>query len=155
MVRMNFVTRLVLGIAVLLGFGLPLSIAAETRIRFSDFYIGRTYQAGVGMGPALQISPKLLSLHGRSIEILGFMDGLLPRDGMFFMILREPLIGCPFHAVDFDWASFAAVFLKKGTSYMDGPIKVRGRLDVGRKSDETGLISYVRIYDAEVARYQP
>jgi hypothetical protein len=139
----------------LLGLGFPVSTAAETRIRFSDFYIGQSYQAGVGMRPALQISPKLVSLQGQNVEILGFMDGLLPRDGMFFMILREPLIGCPFHAVDFDWASFAAVFLKKGTSYIDGSIRVRGRLDVGRKNDETGLMSYVRIYDAEVSRYRP
>lgn len=107
------------------------------------------------MRPALQLSPKLLSLQGHGIEILGFMDGLLPRDGMFFMVLREPLIGCPFHAVDFDWASFAVVFLKRGTNYIDGPIRVRGRLDVGKRADETGLESYVRIYDAEISRYQP
>lgn len=133
----------------------PVSVAAERRIRFSDFYIGETYQAGVGMRPDLKISPKMLSLHGQRIEIVGFMDGILPRDGMFFMILKEPLIGCPFHSVDFDWASFAAVFLKKGTSYIDGPIKVAGRLDVGRRQDETGFTSYVRIYDATVSRYQP
>ena len=139
----------------LLGVGSAPSAAAETRIRFSDFYIGQTYQAGIGMRPALQISPKLVSLQGQNIEILGFMDGLLPRDGMFFMILKEPLIGCPFHAADFDWASFAAVFLKKGTAYIDGPITVRGRLDVGRRNDETGLLSYVRIYDAEISRYRP
>lgn len=133
----------------------PVSAAAETRIRFSDFYIGETYQAGVGMRPDLKISPKMLSLHGQRIEIVGFMDGILPRDGMFFMILKEPLIGCPFHSVDFDWASVAAVFLKKGTSYIDGPIKVTGRLDVGQRQDETGFVSYVRIYDAAVSGYQP
>jgi hypothetical protein len=140
---------------VLQGLGFPLSAAAATRIRFSDFYIGETYQAGVGMRPDLKISPKLLSLNGETVEIIGFMDGILPRDGMFFMILKEPLIGCPFHSVDFDWAGFAAVFLKKGTSYIDGPIKVTGRLDAGRKQDETGFLSYVRIYDATVSRYQP
>ncbi len=155
MFRLHLVRRLVIWIPLLLGLGFSLPAFAETRIRFSDFYVGHTYQGGVGMGPALRISPKVQSLHGQRIEILGFMDGLLPRDGMFFMILREPMIGCPFHSVDFDWASFAAVFLKKGTSYMDGPIRVRGRLDVGRKTDETGLVSYVRIYDAEVSRYQP
>ncbi len=155
MLRLHLVRRPVICIPLLLGLGFWLPASAEMRIRFSDFYAGQTYQGGVGMGPALRISPKLQSLHGQRIEILGFMDGLLPRDGMFFMILREPMIGCPFHAVDFDWASFAAVFLKKGTSYLDGPIRVRGRLDVGRKTDETGLLSYVRIYDAEVSRYQP
>ena len=129
-------------------------VRAETRIRFSDFYVGETYQGGVGMRPELKISSKLSSLNGQKVEILGFMDGLLPRDGMFFIILKEPLIGCPFHSVDFDWASFATVFLKRSTAYLDGPIKVAGRLDVGKRQDETGVTSYVRIYDATVTRAQ-
>ena len=147
-------SRLVMCLPLVLGVGFTLPAAAETRIRFSDFYFGETYQAGVGLGPKLQISPKLLSLNGQRVEIFGFMDGILPRDGMYFMILKEPLIGCPFHSVDFDWASFAAVFLKKGTNYVDGPIKVTGRLDVGRKVDDTGFTSYVRIYDATISRAQ-
>jgi hypothetical protein len=137
-----------------LGIGLPAPAAAETRIRFSDFFVGETYQVGVGTTPDFKISPKLLNLHGQRIEIFGFMDGILARDGMFFMILKEPLIGCPFHSIDFDWANFAPVFLKKPTSYFDGPIKITGRLDVGRRHDETGFVSYVRIYDAAVGRAQ-
>ena len=147
-------TKWAIVVTLALVLSLPPPAAAEARVKFSDFYIGETYQGGVGMGPKLQISPKLLSLNGQRVEIFGFMDGILPRDGMFFMILKEPLIGCPFHSVDFDWASFGAVFLKKGTDYIDGPIKVTGRLDVGRKQDETGFTSYVRIYDAVVGRAQ-
>jgi hypothetical protein len=64
------------------------------------------------------------------------------------------LIGCPFHSIDFDWGSFAPIFLKKGTAYIDGPIKVTGRLEVGKKLDETGFTSYLRIYDATVTRVQ-
>ena len=153
MARIGFVMRLIVTI-LLLGLNLPLPAVAETRIRFSDFYIGETYQVGIGTTPDFKISPKLLNLHGQRIEIFGFMDGILARDGMFFMILKEPLIGCPFHAIDFDWANFAPVFLKKPTSYLDGPIKITGRLDVGRRRDETGFVSYVRIYDAAVSRAQ-
>ena len=154
MARMDVVTRLANVVTLALLLSLPRPAAAETRIRFSDFYVGETYQAGVGMGPKLQISPRLQDLNGQRVEIFGFMDGILPRDGMYFMILKEPLIGCPFHSVDFDWSSFAAVFLRKGTNYMDGPIKVMGRLDVGRRQDETGFTSYVRIYEASVSRAQ-
>ena len=151
---MDVVTRLAIVVTVALLLGLPRPTTAETRIRFSDFYVGETYQAGVGLGPKLQLSPKLLGLNGQRVEIFGFMDGILARDGMFFMILKEPLIGCPFHAIDFDWANFAPVFLEKPTSYLDGPIKITGRLDVGRRRDETGFVSYVRLYDAAVGRAQ-
>jgi hypothetical protein len=128
--------------------------AAETRVRFSDFYIGPTYQPAPGLMPDFRISPKIQGLNGQRVEILGFMDGILPRDGMFFMLLKEPLIACPFHSMDFDWGNFAPVFLKKRTAYIDGPIKVTGRLEVGKKLDETGFTSYVRIYDATIARAQ-
>lgn len=154
MTRVGVVTRLVIYMALGLGLGLPAPAAAESRIRFSDFYVGETYQVGVGTTPDFKISPKLLTLHGQRVEIFGFMDGILSRDGMFFMVLKEPLIGCPFHSIDFDWSNFAPVFLKKPTSYFDGPIKVTGRLDVGRTRDETGFVSYVRIYEAAVSRAQ-
>jgi hypothetical protein len=126
------------------------SARAAKQIRFSDFYVGETYQAGIGMTPDLQLSETVRRLNGQTVEILGFMDGILPRDGMHFMMLREPSFQCPFHATSFDWAGFAAVFLKNPTEYMDGPVRVTGRLDVGRKTDEMGLVSYVRIYDARL-----
>lgn len=154
MARVRFATRLVISTTLVLSLGSPRPTTAESRIRFSDFYIGETYQVGVGTTPEFKISPKLLTLHGQRVEIFGFMDGILSRDGMFFMILKEPLIGCPFHSIDFDWSNFAPVFLKKPTSYFDGPIKVTGRLDVGRTRDETGFVSYVRIYEAAVSRAQ-
>jgi hypothetical protein len=132
----------------------PAAAAAPARIRFADFYAGETYQAAPGMTPSFKLTPRIQSLDGQRVEILGFMDGVLPRDGMFFMLLKEPLIGCPFHSMDFDWGSFAPVFLRKGTSYIDGPIKVTGRLEVGKKLDETGFVSYVRIYDATLTRVE-
>ncbi|HEX6829579.1 MAG TPA: hypothetical protein VF104_11450, partial [Burkholderiales bacterium] len=42
--------------------------------------------------------------------------------------------------------------IRRGTDYIDGPIRVTGRLDLGRKLDEMGLESYVRIYDATLER---
>lgn len=127
---------------------------AATRIKFSDFYIGETYQSGVGMSPQLKLSDTVQRLNGKPVEILGFMDGILPRDGMHFMLLREPSFVCPFHDVSYDWAGFAAVFLARPTEYIDGPVRITGRLEVGEKKDEMGLISYVRIYDAVIARAQ-
>lgn len=125
---------------------------ATTRIRFSDFFVGETYQAGIGMKPDLRLSPRIQGLHGQTVEILGFMDGILPRDGMYFMLLKEPSFLCPFHTISFDWSGFVAIFLKRSTNYIDGPIKITGRLDVGRKQDEMGLESYVRIYDATITK---
>lgn len=125
---------------------------AATPIRFSDFFVGETYQQGVGMTPDLKLSEVMQKLNGNEVEMLGFMDGILPRDGMHFMLIKEPSFQCPFHAVSFDWSGFAAVFLKQSTDYVDGPIRITGRLDVGRKTDEMGLVSYVRIYDARIKR---
>jgi hypothetical protein len=125
---------------------------APARLRFADFYLGPTYQDGVGMAPDLVLTPRVRELHARQVEIVGFMDGILPRDGMHFMLIKEPSFLCPFHTVSFDWAGFAAVFVRRPVEYVDGPITVTGRLDVGKKTDEMGLLSYVRIYDAQVQR---
>lgn len=127
---------------------------ANTRIKFSDFYVGETYQGGVGMTPELTLSDGIKKLNGKPVEILGFMDGILPRDGMHFMLIREPSFACPFHATSFDWAGFASIFLARPTEYIDGPVRITGKLDVGEKKDEMGLVSYVRIYEAAIATAQ-
>lgn len=130
------------------------SFSAETRIRFADFFVGETYQVGPGMTPDFQLSERIGELNGKTVEILGFMDGILPRDGMHFMLIREPTTQCPFHGSSFDWAAFVPVFLSNPTEYIDGPVRIVGRLDVGKKTDEMGLVSFVRIYDAAIARAQ-
>ncbi|HSD60873.1 MAG TPA: hypothetical protein VLC55_08470 [Burkholderiales bacterium] len=135
-----------------LGIAPNAASAPPARLRFADFYVGETFEVGPGMRPELRLSPRITALQGQQVEILGFMDGILPRDGMYFMIIKEPTFLCPFHTTSFDWAGFAAVFLRRGTDYIDGPIRVTGRLDVGRRLDEMGLESYVRIYDAAVER---
>lgn len=139
-------------LALVLGVATDATAAPPARIRFGDFYIGETYEVGPGMRPELKFSPRIAALQGQQVELLGFMDGILPRDGMYFMIIKEPSFLCPFHTTSFDWAGFAAVFLRRATDYIDGPILVTGRLDTGRKLDEMGLESYVRIYDAAVQR---
>ncbi len=37
-------------------------------------------------------------------------------------------------------------------SRIAGPVRIVGRLDVGKKTDEMGLVSFVRIYDAAITR---
>lgn len=128
------------------------SSGANNKIRFADFYVGETFQTGVGLRPDFKISEKLQALEGQTVEIVGFMDGILPRDGSHFMLIKEPSFLCPFHAVSFDWAGFVPVFLKGSTDYIDGPVRIIGRLDVGSKIDEMEMRSYVRIYDAEIER---
>lgn len=126
---------------------------ATVRITFAEFFSSsNTYQAGIGMKPDLELSQKLESLNGERVEILGFMDALLPPDGSFFILLREPFLACPFHANDFDWAGILTVFVDGSTPYIGGPVRVVGTLEVGPERDETGLISYVRVYDATVTR---
>jgi hypothetical protein len=151
---MNRRHAITIGAVALAGLTLRRTIAADApaRIRFSDFYVGDTYQEGVGMTPDIVLSPAAKALHGRPVEIVGFMDGILPRDGMHFMLIKEPSFLCPFHTVSFDWAGFVPVFVRRPAEYVDGPIKVTGRFDTGRKIDEMGLVSHVRIYEAGVER---
>jgi hypothetical protein len=147
---MRSVSRLVLSIMVLV---MPHHESnAATRIRFGDFYVGETYQAGIGMRPDLQLSDRIQELNGNVVEIFGFMDGILPRDGSHFMLIKEPSFQCPFHTVSFDWAGFVPIFVDGSTEFIDGPVRIEGRLDVGPKTDEMGMLSYVRIYDAKVQR---
>lgn len=126
------------------------------RIEFHEFFASQeTYQRGFGAKLDLELSPKLRELHGKAVELIGFMAGALPEDGSFFIALKEPVDQCPFCSQAFDWAGVATVFVKKGVIYMGGPLRIVGRLDIGRRVDETGFESYVRIYDATVTRYKP
>lgn len=128
------------------------------RIRFSDYFVGQnTYRPGFYLQPDLHLSPRVKALQGRQVELLAYMAEVLPSDGSYFLAIREPGGECPFCSQSFDWSAITVVFVKKGISlvYLGGPIRIRGRLDVGKRADETGLESYVRIYDAEVSRYQP
>lgn len=143
--------REILALGVLQATGV---LAAEdaASLRFSELFLGLTFQEGVGAAPDLVLSPRAVALSGKRVEIVGFMDGILPRDGMYFMLIKEPSFLCPFHAVSFDWAGFLPIFVSKPVEYVDGPVRVTGRLETGKKTDEMALVSYVRIYGAQVAR---
>lgn len=148
--------RLVLR-ACLLALGAPgagTALAGEDAapLRFADLYIGATFQEGVGAGPELKLSARALALSGQRVTIVGFMDGILPRDGMYFMLIKEPSFLCPFHTVSFDWAGFVPIFVARPVEYVDGPVRVTGRFEAGRKIDEMGLVSHVRIYEAQLTR---
>ncbi len=132
--------------------GIALAVEDAAPLRFADLYVGATFQEGVGAGPKLKLSAKALALSGRRVTIVGFMDGILPRDGMYFMLIKEPSFLCPFHTVSFDWAGFVPIFVARPVEYVDGPVRVTGRFEVGKKTDEMGLVSHVRIYDAQLTR---
>lgn len=132
--------------------GIALAVEDAAPLRFADLYVGPTFQEGIGAGPELKLSAKALALSGQRVSIVGFMDGILPRDGMYFMLIKEPSFLCPFHTVSFDWAGFVPIFVARPAEYVDGPVRVTGRFEVGRKTDEMGLVSHVRIYEAHLTR---
>jgi hypothetical protein len=152
--------------AVLLALGLVSTAAWSTvlaepgisPIKFSEFFLNKdTYYPGIGLGPELQIAPRLQELKGKQVELLAYMAPVLPNDGSFFLAIKDPFGECPFCSNSFDWAGITTVFVKKGIrqEYLGGAVRIVGRLDVGKKVDESGFDSYVRIYDAVVSRYQP
>lgn len=131
---------------------------AAVPIKFSEFFLNKsTYYEGIGLGPELQLTPKLTGLHGRTVELLAYMAPVVPNDGAFFLAIKDPFAECPFCSQSFDWAGVTTVFVKKGTrqEYIGGAVRIVGRLDVGKKVDESGLDSYVRIYDAVATPYRP
>lgn len=104
------------------------------------------------MTPKRELSGTIKGPNGKPVEILGFMDVVLPRDGMQFMLLREPRFVCPFHDVGYDWAGFASVLLNRPTDDIDGPLRIAARIDIGETLDEMGLVSYVRVYAGAIER---
>lgn len=132
--------------------GIVQAIEDAAPLRFGELYVGATFQEGIGAGPVLKLSAKALALSGRRVTMVGFMDGILPRDGMYFMLIKEPSFLCPFHTVSFDWAGFVPIFVARPVEYVDGPVRVTGRFEAGGKTDEMGLVSHVRIYDAQLTR---
>lgn len=57
---------------------------------------GHYYEDGNPHGLKLQFANR------QAIETIGLMDGNLSRDGMYLMLIKEPLFICSFHSTSFD-----------------------------------------------------
>lgn len=120
-------------------------LAAADQLSFGEMYI----QSVLGT----KFTPKLTSLAGKTIEIVGSMAPPLRADGDFFVLTKNPVSLCPFCQSDADWpADILVVYLKDGTTFSqhNRPLVVTGRLELGSKTDPvTGFVSLVRLVDAE------
>jgi len=131
-------------LAAALLFLAPLGLAAES-LSFGEMYTSSVL--------GLRFTPKLTSLAGKPVTVVGSMAPPLRADGDFFVLTKDPVSLCPFCQSDADWpADILVVYLKPGASFVqkNRPLVVSGRLELGSKTDPaTGLVSLVRLVDAE------
>ena len=124
--------------------GFPMTISAET-LRFEEMYT-------IGVR-GLKFTPKLVSLAGKEVSIVGFMAPPLRAAGDFFVLTKDTVSLCPFCQSDADWpADILVVYLKQGGSFLqkNRPLFVTGRLELGSMTDPaTGFVSQVRLVGAE------
>lgn len=113
-----------------------------TPLAFEEMYSGAS-----SLG--LQLSPKLKSLEGKRVSIIGFMAPPLKPTLSFFVLTQVPLAVCPFCSTDADWPSnIVLIKLNEPITSLpfDQPVKATGRLELGTQVDEeTGFVSLVRI----------
>ncbi|TCL76942.1 hypothetical protein EDC14_1001227 [Hydrogenispora ethanolica] len=115
---------------------------AAAPLGFAELYSGAS-----SLG--IQFSPKLKSLNGKRVSMVGFMAPPLKPTLAFFVLTKVPMAICPFCSTDADWPNdIVVVRLSKPVTALpyDQPIQVTGRLEVGSQIDrETGFVSLVRI----------
>ena len=124
------------------SFGLPWGKEAPVPLGFSELYSGMS-----SLG--IQFSPKLKSLNGRRVSMVGFMAPPLKPTLSFFVLTKVPMAICPFCSTDANWPNdIVLVRVAKPVTALpyDQPIRATGRLEVGSQIDsETGFVSLVRI----------
>ena len=128
---------------------LPPSTHNYPRLTFKDIY------ATVG-AIGLRLGERAKDLAGKPVCIRGYMAPPdLERDD-FFVLIRAPVITCPFCDPGTNWPDDMVLALLEGESrFVDPtqPIEVVGELELGAKLDlRTGATRLVRLRDA---RWQP
>lgn len=113
--------------------------AAAPSIQFRDLYV-----------PPMQFSPQARQLHGRTVQMKGYVAPPLKPDIHFFVISRLPLFECPFCEEEAQWPDNIVVVYSKQTIPTEVmTLNIRGRLELGIKTDrKTGFVSRVRLMDA-------
>lgn len=132
--------------ALLCPFGAARGALGADRLKFDEMY-----KPGGILG--LEMSDKLKSLHGKAVQMVGYMAPPLKADAGFFVLTREPMSLCPFCSSDVDWPSdIVVVYLRDGVRFVQTahPILVSGMLELGSKLDQrTGFVSQVRLMAAD------
>jgi hypothetical protein len=151
MTRQTFLPRA----AILFLFLLTSSLAqqpAPVQLKFSELY-GKVTIRG------MEFSPKLLEAGGKRVEIAGYMAPPLKPRIEFFVLTKTPMSTCPFCSTAADWPpDIVLIYAPRNNqlSSMSGPIRVRGRLELGAKEDpSTGFVSLIRVYADEVEAIKP
>ena len=125
---------------------------APVQIKFSELY-GKVTIRG------LEFSSKLLEAGGKRVEILGYMAPPLKPRIEFFVLTKAPMSTCPFCSTAADWPpDIVLIYAPKNNQLLSlsGPIRVRGRLELGAKEDaNTGFVSLIRVYADEVGAIKP
>ncbi len=125
--------------------GAGAAYAADT-LTFSEFYT-QTVRG-------TKFTPKLTSLVGKQVTVVGSMAPPLKAMGNFFVLSKDPVSLCPFCQSDADWpADILVIYLKKERTFVqkNRPLSVTGRLEAGSYTDPTtGFVSLVRLVDAEM-----
>jgi hypothetical protein len=100
-------------------------------------------------------SDKFWDLKGKQVTIDGFMGEVLSLEGGWFLLIPEPGAECPFDNGDESyWNKIMIVFVKDadGLRFTEGPLRIKGELDVGIKVDESNYKTMFRLYDAKFER---
>ena len=130
--------------AALLVITVPSSVWAGDTIRFEEFYSFSVL--------GTKFTPKLVSLVGKQVSVIGFMAPPLRASGDFFVLTRQPVSLCPFCNSDADWpADIMVVYLAKEEFFTPHgrPLLVSGTLQVGSFTDpDTGFVSQLRLVNA-------
>ena len=125
------------------------ALAADDTIAF-----GRLYASFGVLG--LVFSDRVKELTGKKVAMRGFMAPPLKAEANFFVLTEVPVALCPFCDSDADWPSdIVVIYLDRTRTFeqANGLIEVRGRLEVGSRTDpETGFVSLLRIVDADFRR---
>jgi hypothetical protein len=151
MTRKNVLTRALTVFLPLLTSSLAQQ-PAPIQVRFSELY-GKITIRG------LEFSSKLLEADGKRVEILGYMAPPLKPRIEFFVLTKTPLATCPFCSNAADWPpDIVLIYAPKNREMvsLSGPLRVRGRLELGAKEDaSTGFVSLIRVYADEVEAIKP
>lgn len=98
---------------------------------------------------------EIRKLDGRTVSIVGFMSTTSPLDGSYFYLQNMPYKSCPFCIPNTnDLLNTLAVYAPRGHSFrfMDVPVKVTGRMQLGEVTDSLGYRYNYRIVDARVEK---
>src|SRR5579864_6186880 len=128
---------------------LPMSTHNYPLLNFNDIY------ATVG-AIGLRLGERAKSRAGEPVRIRGYMAPPDLEESDFFVLIRAPIVTCPFCDPGTSWPDDVVLaLLKRESRFVDPaqPIEVVGELELGAKLDlRSGGTRLVRLRDA---RWQP